>query len=296
VTGTATLPTITGLTNGNVNITANGTGTVNLDNLTVKNTTINSISSGNVVQFGGTFGVAVPYGNTLERPGNTTFVGTTRWNTLLETLETWSGNTWVSGGSVPLGAVVDQQITPDGTSVAYTLNQSATNTNIIVSINGILQLPGVAYNAAGTTITFAQAPLTNDIVDIRFIAYTSTLSALTNSSGNAYVVVNDDSTINFATSGATAVDIDASGNLNANIINANSVHTGNILTDNYLYANGSPYTPGNAVSSEQINTTNFSFKQASGKLIFYFGNTEIASLDSAGNFTTTGNISAHGTP
>ena len=43
-------------------------------------------------------------------------------------------------------------------------------------------------------------------------------------------------------------------------------------------------------------TTNFSIKEVSGKLYFYYGTTQIASLDSSGNFTALATITSAGTP
>ena len=45
-----------------------------------------------------------------------------------------------------------------------------------------------------------------------------------------------------------------------------------------------------------IVTTNFSIKEVSGKLYFYYGTTQIASMDSSGNFIALANVTAYGTP
>jgi hypothetical protein len=43
-------------------------------------------------------------------------------------------------------------------------------------------------------------------------------------------------------------------------------------------------------------TTDFSIQEVSGKLYFYNGTTQIASLDASGNFTALGNVNSAGTP
>jgi hypothetical protein len=53
-------------------------------------------------------------------------------------------------------------------------------------------------------------------------------------------------------------------------------------------------TLGGAVTS--LTTTNFTIEEAGGKLIFRFGATVIASMDSSGNLTTLNNVTAFGTP
>lgn len=51
-----------------------------------------------------------------------------------------------------------------------------------------------------------------------------------------------------------------------------------------------------APSAVTLLTANFSIVQESGKLVFKYGATPIASLDSSGNFITIGNVTAFGTP
>jgi hypothetical protein len=84
----------------------------------------------------------------------------------LATVEYFNGYDWT-----PLnGEVVDQLITPDGVNSSFTLAQPASAGGLIVSINGTLQQPGIAYTVTGSTITFAEVPNITDIVDVRFIA------------------------------------------------------------------------------------------------------------------------------
>ncbi|CAB5225682.1 hypothetical protein UFOVP746_56 [uncultured Caudovirales phage] len=51
-----------------------------------------------------------------------------------------------------------------------------------------------------------------------------------------------------------------------------------------------------APAAGELITTNFSIRQASGKLYFYHGSTAIASLDSSGNFVSLADVTAYGTP
>jgi hypothetical protein len=213
LTGQAVLPSITGNTNGNVTIVANGTGVINLDNLSVNNTTISSVSAGNLVTIGGTDAVVIPSGNIAQRPSSPP-AGAVRLNTGLDELEFYDGAAWVAvggGGGGSPGTITDQQITPDGSSTDYTLNQSATNNNVLVFLNGVLQYPGTSYSVSGTTISFAAAPQTGDIIDIRFVAYTATVSSLANPSGTAFVETLANSTIQIGTNSTVAVTVTSAG-------------------------------------------------------------------------------------
>jgi hypothetical protein len=52
----------------------------------------------------------------------------------------------------------------------------------------------------------------------------------------------------------------------------------------------------NATNATQLVMTDFSIKEVSGKIYFYYGATQIASIDSSGNFISRANITAYGTP
>ena len=50
------------------------------------------------------------------------------------------------------------------------------------------------------------------------------------------------------------------------------------------------------IGSNALTTTNFSIIESGGKLLFKYGSTTIASMDSSGNLTTLADITAYGTP
>ena len=209
------LTTATGNITGN-NISASGNVTVGktttLGNLTFTNTTINSTAAGNLVTIAGVSGLTLPVGNILQRPVAAP-TGTVRFDTTSGNLELYNGASWVSLSTGNIGSITDQQITPDGTSSSYTLNQVATANSVIVSINGVVQLPTVAYAVSGTTITFVSIPLSTDVIDIRFVTYTTSIGSLSNDSGNSFVAVSNTPDITFGVSGNVAATINATGML-----------------------------------------------------------------------------------
>ena len=185
---------LTGVTNLPSNTTI---GNINIVDTTLTSTDIN----GNLITFEGSSGIVIPSGNSSQRPGSAV-LGTTRFNTTIDSIEAWDGSQWVTSGNVIVpGTIVDQQIIPDGTSDTYTLVQSTTTDAVLVSVNGVNQLPNVAYTVSNTSITFTQTPLTQDLIDIRFISYATTVSYLANGSGNASVVVTPEGNIVFTTNG-----------------------------------------------------------------------------------------------
>jgi hypothetical protein len=149
----AYLTTYTGnITAGNV-VSAN----VYVDNIIPNLTTVTIFASNTAV--------GIPSGNTATRPANPVS-GYFRYNTDNTTLEVYSNSTWLPISN----EITSQTITGDGTTTVFTLNQNATSSGIVVSTNGIVQQPDVAYTVSDNQITFAEAPLITDIVDVRFIS------------------------------------------------------------------------------------------------------------------------------
>lgn len=157
------LPTYTGnLYPGNV--TSAFYGNVHTDYI--------SANTGNVITVLGTGAIKIPVGTTSDRPVGAN--GYVRFNTDTPSLEYFNAinNIWVP----VTNTVTDQQITPDGISTTYTLDQATTDIGIIVSINGVLQRPTAAYTVIGNQITFNEIPDTTDIVDIRFLGASVTIN------------------------------------------------------------------------------------------------------------------------
>jgi hypothetical protein len=155
----------------NATITTANIGSINLSSLTVSSTVGNLVLSpllsngNNVVTIAATSALQLPAGTTAQQP-TPVYGGAIRWNNSTNTLEVYTGSGWIS----LLSQINNQTITPDGVSTAFTLDYSTTAEGIIVSINGTLQQPGVAYTVAGTQLDFTEIPLSTDIVSIRYIA------------------------------------------------------------------------------------------------------------------------------
>ena len=134
----------TSTANANINIDPNGTGTF---------------------QIIGTNGFVVPVGNVAQRPSPVS-PGTLRFNNEYGRLEYYDGTEWDIVG----GGITSQTITTaDGSTIVFTLNRESTTPATLVMLNGIVQLPTTSYSVSGNTLTFTQAPVTSDIIDIRFL-------------------------------------------------------------------------------------------------------------------------------
>jgi hypothetical protein len=144
------------------------------------------------------------------------------------------------------------------------------------------------------------------------VLYTSTTAGHVPTTGNLAVgelAINiPDGKLYYNKSGTItilATDTTATGNIPGGVANevvyqtgvgATSFITAPTATNQALIWNGSAFVWEITPSATSLVTANFSIQQASGKLYFYYGATQIASLDSSGNFTALTNVTAYGTP
>ena len=158
-----------------------------------------------VLSLNTTTSFVVPVGNTVQRP-TSTYTGMVRFNTSQNNLEIYDNSQWTPVGSTAFTVIADQQFDGDGANVNFTLSSTQTTNSCIVSINGVVQIPTLAYAVSGTyptcVLTFTEAPAAGDVIDVRQITTTVTLTELTSTSGNATVSVSN-----------TSAEVDIVGNL-----------------------------------------------------------------------------------
>lgn len=176
---TGGLITATGNVTGG-NLLSNGdiqAVTANLANLRLANTTITTDGTiGNVVlqptgtgivYVNTTTGIAVPVGNTAQRPSPAT-TGTVRFNTTTGRVEVYDGSEW----DTIVGGVTNQILYGNGTATTFTLDRSTTTAAVLVILNGITQVPDQSYSMVpnpSANLVFTEAPETSDVIDIRFL-------------------------------------------------------------------------------------------------------------------------------
>jgi hypothetical protein len=129
----------------------------------------------------------IPLGNTLQRPA-AGVVGMMRYNTLLDTVEVYTlGNGWEAVGNTEFTLITADDFVGDDVETVFTLSETATTASVIVSINGVVQIPVTAYSVSGTTLTFTEAPAIGDNIDVRILTTTATITAISNGIGTAIV-------------------------------------------------------------------------------------------------------------
>jgi hypothetical protein len=159
------------------------------------------------------------------------------------------GNIFISGGvagyvlqtdgegnlswTIPTGnitSILDQQIFGDGSTLDFTLITPSVTNAVIVSLNGVLQIPSVAYTVLSDTITFTEAPLSTDLVDIRFLIFGASPD---NYPGGA------DGFIQFNSSGAFGGAANLRYYANTGNLYSSNVSVSGNVTASYYYGDGS---------------------------------------------------------
>jgi hypothetical protein len=178
------------------------------------------------------------------------------------------GNIYISGGvpgyvlqtdgtgnlswTAPTGnitSILDQQFYGDGANVNFTLITPSVTNAVIVSLNGLQQIPGVAYTVASDIITFTEPPLSTDLVDIRFLVFGERPD---NHPGGA------DGMIQFNSAGSFGGSANLRySSVTGNLYSSNISVSGNITASNY-YGDGSHLTGITAVA----NTGNITFSNS----------------------------------
>jgi len=215
-------------TNGNINLNPNGTGNVLLDtatsnrvvytgsnkelltdddlqfdgttlqigNITISNNTI-SATSGNInitstgtnrVVFEATNSIRLPVGDTSQRP--TPVEGDFRYNNELKLLEYYTGTDW-NTLTVDVIYSISEAFNGDGSTAVFTLTQATSSDGAIITLNGVMQSPGLAYGISGTILTFTEAPAAGDRIDIRYVTLGTELSLDTIGDVNTTITVDD---------------------------------------------------------------------------------------------------------
>ena len=223
-----------------------------------------------IVAFNSTNSILAPVGNTAQRPA-TGVTGMIRFNTTNNAVEVYDNSAWVSVGVPVFTVIADEQFYGNGSNVNFTLGSTQTTNSCIVSINGVVQIPTLAYAVAGTyptcVLTFTEAPETGDIIDVRQITTTTSVTSISNQSGNAVVAAS-----------ATAAQINVTGDLSV---------SGSILGGNI---NSTAITSG---------TSNMAIVSSGGNIRGNVAGTTVMTIspglvDIVGNLTVSGNATLSG--
>ena len=174
---------------GDVDFIVEGNTDANLLTVDAGADTVNiatgTVTAGATLKVGGTDSLMIPVGTTLQRP-TPPATGMMRFNTTLDAFEFYDSNSWTTAGA-DFTVIGTQVFNGDNSTVAFTLSEAQTTASCIVSINGVVQLPTTAYAVSGATMTFTEAPLAGDVIEVRKITTTTTITLIANAAQNAII-------------------------------------------------------------------------------------------------------------
>ena len=222
--------TVKSSTSGNVAIFANvkGLGGSTTESVIIGGGNL-TVQPGAILKVSGVTSMMVPVGPTGARPssqGANDVAGMLRFNSTINQMEFYDGTQWQVAGSV-FTVISDRQFSGnvaggygnvDGTNTTFTIQANATTSGCIVSINGVMQFPTLAYSVSGTTLTFTEPPAPDDVIDVRVLTTTTTVSSITNGNGiNQYIAADTGVQMWTGTSdGGTVkrIEVDTAGDMN----------------------------------------------------------------------------------
>lgn len=121
------------------------------------------------------------------------------------------GMTWttLSANNISLTSAnaTSQTFTGNGSNTTFNLSSNVSNDkNIIVSVNGLLQIPTTHYSLSGNTITFTTAPRANSAIEARILegVVISGGSSTFGGASRTTITANTISLANLATGNVTA--------------------------------------------------------------------------------------------
>ena len=203
--------------------------------------TASTVVNGAKLNINTTDSILLPVGTNAQRPGSAGYsdvAGMLRYSSTANAIEWYTGSSWQTA-STNFTVIADQQFTGTGSTPTFTLSTSQTTNSCIVSINGVLQIPTLAYSVSGTTLTFTENPANGDVIDVRMLTTTNTVTGLADTSGYNTVNVITGTGVTFTTgtvAQTTQYTIDTNGGFVTNGSNVTIASAGTSVVDN-LFAN-----------------------------------------------------------
>jgi len=214
-----------------------------------------------------------------------------------------AGN-WGATNNLNLGTLLEQAISgyvtqsvSTGTDTTLTMSQgaSATTRNMFIELTGTGGTNTNLIVPTNKKLYFIYNNTSSGQVTVKV----SGLTGVSVANGAKLILVSNGTDIVNATSYITTTGI----------VPVSSGGTGVTTLTGLAYGNGtSAFTAATAAqtvavisttpvtNASNVTTTNFTITESGGKLIFKYGATTIASMDSSGNLTTLGSVNAGGTP
>ena len=230
---------------------------------------------------GGGGGTSITYTAAATPPGTANIADqwfNTTSNTLYEYMNDGVTNYWVDITSPTLGTTSTGYNTAgfntrtyvgSGSQTNYTISSGLSVSSVLVTEDGVVQVPTTDYTVSGTTLTFTTAPPLNCNIQIRELAFAIPVTALANAAGA-------NTQLQFNNLGLTAASTNLTFNTSTNLLSV----IGNISATGTITSTGD-HTGANIIATANIT--------ASGNIT---GTNVTSGNITSGNITTTGKITS----
>ena len=177
--GTAVTATTSG---SNVTVTITGSGTTSITAGNINGGTTSSFAqtftgdaSRKIFNFGGYGGILdatqlIVFVDGIYQTPNTNFTANTSW-LIFDTAPSIGSEITVQAASAGYSGVatplINQLFTANGSQTSFTLSDYVTATDILVTVDTVIQAPVTNYNINGLSLVFTSAPTVSSIVGVR---------------------------------------------------------------------------------------------------------------------------------
>jgi len=144
----------------------------------------------------------LPVGASATRPSGLGFTdvnGMIRFSTTKNDIEYYAAGEWRNMGNVFTTITQrtfqsesgDPNGNVNGSNDTFVLPTASTTNATLVSINGVMQIPSIAYNVSGTSLVFTEAPSPGDVIDTRVMVTTQAITSIASPNGYNQVDTNN---------------------------------------------------------------------------------------------------------
>lgn len=229
---------------------------------------------------------AITLVNTVGNSSTTNFNSTTAQYMAIRVTGTLTTTKIITGPAYSKTYLVDNAAT--GGTVTFKA-PSQTGVSIAVGEKAIVFYNGTDYVKVASSAGTGSVTSVAGTGTVNGITLTGTVTTSGNLTlGGALTGVNLASQV----TGTLPIANGGTGTSSTTFVNAATNVTGLLPLAN----GGTGNSGGVAVSTPLLQTTNFTIQESGGKLVFKYGATTIASMDSSGNLITIANVTAYGTP
>ena len=174
-----------------------GGASSSLGNLTADDTTLLTPTNSHlvlepqgtgIVKINTTSSMLLPVGTTAQRPGSPT-EGEIRYNSTLDQVEVYKNSTWERVGDPDSATLTNDTFDGDGSDTTFTLSSTASTNTVIVTLNGVVQVPTTDYAVSGTTLTFTTAPVVGVKIRVKIFSSITYLDTIQDADADTKIEV-----------------------------------------------------------------------------------------------------------